>query len=140
MRVGTANNSNTPTDTLTQLANDPEWQIRKNVAGNPNINNETITQLTNDPDWEVRINTTSNPNTPLAILKTLTTDKNHFVRKNVETRRQTNINNYINTLKGKEKTQAQLLAPTFTGWEDELKDVLTNLETKQHPQKYETHY
>ena len=59
------------------------------------------------------------------------TDTNHFVREGVQRRRQTNINNYINTLKGKEKTQAQLLAPTFTGWSDELTDVLANLETKQ---------
>lgn len=115
---------NTPTETLTQLAADKSKYVRYNVAKNPNTNNETLTQLVTDTDWEVRVDTTNNPNTPLAILKTLTTDKNHFVREGVQRRRQTNINNCIKTLKGKQKTQALLLAPTFTGWEDELTETI----------------
>ena len=50
------------------------------------------------------------------------------VRQVVEIQRQTNVDNYINTLTGKEKTQALLLQPTFTGWPDDLETVLANLE------------
>ena len=83
----TAGNPNTPSETLAQLANDPELYapelhvyVRTRVAENPNTPSETLAQLANNPDSNVRRSVAANPNTPGDILALLANDPDGDVR------------------------------------------------------------
>lgn len=160
VKLAITKNPNTPTNTLTALGNENNPHIDEELTENPNTPAKTLQQIINRTGKEIqypklnfmfgakeenaelayeriRINTiilaaAKNPNTPTNTLKQLQSinHNNKSVTTAVETNRCKKINNYINTLGEPTKTLALLLAPTFTGWEDELTNLITNLETK----------
>lgn len=132
IRAEVANHPNTKIETLAQLATDENEEIRRNVALNENCTEKLLTQLANDAEASVRIGVAMNTQTPIHLLKKLEKDENKGLTHLLNRRRIGQINTYINTLTEEKQTHARLLAPTFTGWSDDLKNVLVNLETKQH--------
>lgn len=125
----TANNP-----TINKLARDEHENVRYCVANNPNTPTHLLTQLATDTDEGVRYAVAQNPNTQTETLKILITDPVNEVHKSANNRRKEQIKHYINQLPKEKKNHAQLLAPTFTGWAENLADVLTNLKTSQSPE------
>lgn len=125
VRALVASNKNAPTKILTQLAQDEHENVRYCVANNPNTPTHLLTQLATDEG--VRYAVAQNPNTQTETLKILITDPVNEVHKSANNRRKEQIKHYINQLPKEKKNHAQLLAPTFTGWAENLADVLTNL-------------
>lgn len=124
-----AGSSHTPINALMTLANDTEAVIRGRIAGNPRTPKDTLAQLANDTDRVVRCCVVSNRNVPIDILKNLTNDVCNGVAAIVENTRQDLLKAHITNLTGRDREHAKLLTPTFTGWPDELDDlilVLTN--------------
>jgi hypothetical protein len=66
VRQAAAANLNTPPETLTDLAGDPEVSVRQAVATNPNTPPETLTILAANPDEGVQAAAAANPNCPKA--------------------------------------------------------------------------
>ena len=59
-----ANNPKTPAETLSELAKDEDWVVRRFSASNPNTPAETLSELAKDRYWHVRSNAASNPKKP----------------------------------------------------------------------------
>jgi hypothetical protein len=60
VRIGVANNPNTPPEVLAFLANDELWLVRYFVADNPNTPHETLDRLADIHPCTIRLNS----NTP----------------------------------------------------------------------------
>lgn len=63
--------SNTPPETLEQLATDKDPYVRWGVAYNPNTPTKTLEQLATDKYFDVRCGVAYNPNTPQYIKRFL---------------------------------------------------------------------
>jgi hypothetical protein len=74
------NNPNTPPETLTLLANDEAYEVRRGVACNPNTPPEALERLANDEAWYVRWRVAMNTNTPPETLARLADDEDSDVR------------------------------------------------------------
>jgi hypothetical protein len=61
-KLATAENPNTPQETLQLLATDKYWYVRWRVAKNPNTPQETLKLLATDKDPDVRYCVAKNPN------------------------------------------------------------------------------
>ena len=81
-----AENSNTSPETLARLANDEDYEVRRNVAINPNTPIKSLEHLANDVEWIVRSYVAENLNTPQESLKNLANDDDwdvaYFARNN----------------------------------------------------------
>jgi hypothetical protein len=76
--------------TLTMLAEDGDYFVRRAVAENPNTNPETLAMLAEDGDKAVPEAVAKNPNTPLALLIALSGDEEPWVRRAVAENPNTN--------------------------------------------------
>lgn len=74
-KLDQAQNSNTPLDVLTKLANDEDKDVRKAVANNPKTPPDILTKLASDENPEIRRTVATNQNTPLQTLNKLAGDK-----------------------------------------------------------------
>jgi Leucine rich repeat variant len=74
VRRAVATHYNTPKTALSKLASDAEEQIRFYLAANPNTPPETLTQLASDESGDVRSQVAGNSNTPVDILEELAKD------------------------------------------------------------------
>ena len=70
VRISVAENPNTPTGVLTELAKDSDYIVRRNAARNPNTPADVLTELAKDSDYIVRCFAARNPK-----LKEVLTDK-----------------------------------------------------------------
>lgn len=80
IRLRVAENPNTPTDVLRNLAHDPNHDVRVAVASNTSCENSVIERLARDNDVVVRHGLAQNIDTPRAILEELADDENGWVR------------------------------------------------------------
>jgi hypothetical protein len=64
---------------LSQLAADPNWEIREMVAAHPNTAPDDLVRLSADGDRDVRRNVAGNPNTPLGTVELLRSDADRNV-------------------------------------------------------------
>lgn len=126
-RFAVANNPTTPEETLTRLAADQTYMVRRGTAENNHTSASTLTALSADPNTIVRFAVAKNPNTPPDTLTRLANDPAPAVRQQAEHTRKHILDEHINTLTGTAREHAQLLAPTFTGWPDDLDELLGTL-------------
>ena len=75
-----AQDPNTPTKTLEQLATDENRSIRGDVALNPNTPIKTLELLATDEDYWIKKGVAENPITPKEILQQLATDEDYWIR------------------------------------------------------------
>ena len=84
VRLGVAENPNTPPEALIALAKDKYKYVRLNVAENPNTRPEALQKilvaLAKDKDEDVRWKVVRNPNIPPEVLTVLAKDKDVDVR------------------------------------------------------------
>jgi hypothetical protein len=79
-KLNSAQNPNTPQESLKLLATDEDPYVRSWVAQNPNTPPETLKLLATDKSSGVRYCVAKHPNTPQESLKLLATDKDPGVR------------------------------------------------------------
>jgi len=77
-----ADNPNTPTETLHDLANSSDEYIRRNVARNPNTSREDLLMFFNSP-YKLHGDLAGNPSTPLEILNDLANSSDTSIRTGV---------------------------------------------------------
>ena len=75
--------TNTPPETLAQLAGDTDWVVRRYVGLDVNTPPETLTHLVEDEVGYVRFAVASNPSAPSEALVRLAVDANEGVRERV---------------------------------------------------------
>lgn len=128
-RLTAARNPQSSKKKLTELASDPSSHVRMSAARNPNTPPDALATLANDPDWRVRYYIAAARHTPTATLAQLADDPNHEVRFAADMTRKLILRNHIKTLTGDARQQGKLLAPTFTGWPEDLDQLLAHLNT-----------
>jgi hypothetical protein len=89
VRYGVAHSTNTPPEVLKQLASDKAPSVRSGVAYNTNTPPEVLKQLASDKALSVRSGVACNTNTPPDVLKQLASDKALSVRSGVAYNRNT---------------------------------------------------
>ena len=136
VRCAVADNLKTLVVTVIYLSDDEEELVRSCVAANPNTPIDVLRKLTVDSSWLVRVSVTENVNLPINILKTFSSDTDIRVRDSVDISRVERLQNFVNTLPSTTRVHAQLLAPSFTGWPDDLARVLTSLRTSSNGVAY----
>lgn len=121
---GLASNPNTPTNVLTLLAVHETWQVRSIVARNPSTLPSTLSDLALDDNLFVRTWIARNPNTSRETLDMLLGDSNIKIRDEVMELKVKKLEDYIEKLPSRERATAKLLAPTFTGWPQDLATLI----------------
>lgn len=123
-----AKNPNTSTALLTQLSKIANEEVQMAVANNTKTTAETLHYLAlggmEDILWYV-VNNANIANDTLKKLYRYSEDLE--IKEIVEEIRIFRLKEYIETLPADLKLQAQLVSPSFTGWPDDLTDLLTNL-------------
>lgn len=115
-------------DTLTVLAADDSFDVRRRVAANPNTAAEDLARLAADTDTYVRWRVAANPGTPTGVIRVLAHDPHSFIADTASTIGQANcLHRHAATLTGKNHDHARLLITNgFPGWPDDLASVLTD--------------
>ena len=80
VREKVAENPKTPDDILGKLAEDENVNVRYGVAKNPKTPVDIIRKLAENKDWSVRNGVVKNPNTPVDIIRKLAEDEELVVR------------------------------------------------------------
>lgn len=77
IRKYVAMNPNLPSDLMLKFANHTDKDIRSSVAFNPSVTPDILRKMSDDPEDEVRSAVASNTNTPTDVLQKLYTDSDH---------------------------------------------------------------
>ena len=81
VRRAVAENPKTTIELLTKLSNDPEYSVRCALAENPKVTTELLTKLSNDPEYSVRCALAESPKTTTELLTKLSNDSDWYVRR-----------------------------------------------------------
>ena len=118
----------TSTEKLAKKATTENVYILAAIAVNPNTDSETLQKLSEHTDTYVLRHVIGNLNTTRETLKQLTERDLGWEAKNaLEKARKKRIEHLLPTLNEKDQKIATLLAPTFTGWEDDLMQTIQTL-------------
>ena len=82
-KINLMENNNASPEMIEELAENEDWQVRKEVANNPKAPAEVLRKLVEDENKSVKYKVINNPSTPVDILKKLADDKDKGVRKEV---------------------------------------------------------
>lgn len=132
--AGVASNRNTPENVIVKLAQHSNPDVLQAIAANPYVPANILDQLADHEDEAVRYFVAQNPNTAISTLQKLDQTNESSVKYAVNVQRIKLLEIFTETLPNHLKTQSELLAPSFTGWPDDLATTLINL----NPAKNET--
>lgn len=116
-----------PSETIKLLTQHPAVEVRQSLPQQKNISKEILQILSKDTNELVLYYVAKNPKTPIETLKKLSKTQNITVKTRIEFTREELLTQHIKTLPSVLQKQAQVLAPTFSGWPDDLNQVLHNL-------------
>lgn len=118
----------TNTEKLAKKAATENMHILAAIAVNPNTDSETLQKLSKHTDMYVLRYVIGNLNTTRETLRQLAERDLDWEAKNaLEEARKKRIENLLPTLNENDQKIATLVAPTFTGWEDDLMQTIQTL-------------
>lgn len=125
--INIAKHHNTPDPILNQLVELDNMAVLRGLAYNKALNSELLTKLAGSEYASVREDVCYHSKVTETILKTLIKDSDEEVRAAANNTRCFYLNIFIDTLTGTQAQMAAVLAPTFTGFVNDLKNVLKTL-------------